>query len=128
MKSYVLNRSMKAHLSKQIRTALLAVGIITFASANAPANCVKVDNFSYSYPAYNANWSQDDCEAYAASGIGHAVAKRYLEAGARVVVAGCCDPCRYVARSTVPRARTSISGKVCVARSLSTATVSASNV
>src|SRR5689334_20536432 len=71
MKSYVLNRSMKAHLSKQIRTALLAVGIITFASANAPANCVKVDNFSYSYPAYNANWSQDDCEAYAASGIGH---------------------------------------------------------
>lgn len=56
---------------KQIRTALLTVGLFTLASVTAHAACAKADNFSFKYPAYSATWSQDDCEAYAASGIGH---------------------------------------------------------
>ncbi|MDB6059775.1 MAG: putative peptidoglycan binding protein [Verrucomicrobiales bacterium] len=71
MKSYVLYRSIKPSPILQTCGKILAAGLLAFGISNARAGCGHVDNFSYNYPAYNANWSQEDCENYAASGIGH---------------------------------------------------------
>jgi hypothetical protein len=68
MKSYVLFRSLKS-LTKP--KTLLAVGILAAAASRAYAGCGHADNFSHTYPAYDATWSQEDCENYAASGVGH---------------------------------------------------------
>lgn len=71
MKSYVQDRSKKSHRFIEICKTSIAAGLLTAAVSTAQAQCGHYDNFSYSYPAYNANWTQDQCEQYAASGIGH---------------------------------------------------------
>jgi hypothetical protein len=38
--------------------------------SSAYATCGIYDNFSYVYPPYSATWTQDECESYAAGGIG----------------------------------------------------------
>ncbi len=68
MKLYALYRSVELIDTWK---KVLAASLLGLAIPAAHAACGHADNFSFSYPAYNANWTQDQCEQYAASGIGH---------------------------------------------------------
>ncbi|MGZ5544063.1 MAG: hypothetical protein ACXWIU_05275 [Limisphaerales bacterium] len=71
MKRHVLYRSYKSLKPSKIWQTLFVAGLCAFGVSSAHAACGHADDFSHTYPAYDPTWSQDDCETYAASGIGH---------------------------------------------------------
>lgn len=59
----------QTHKTRALKEVLIA-GLLALAVSKARATCGIYDNFSYKYPAYSPNWTQSECENYAASGLG----------------------------------------------------------
>jgi hypothetical protein len=74
MKVHVLYQSHRSLQLLQTLRTVVAAGLLTATVTHVRATCGTFDNYSHSYPAYSTTWTQDDCEQYAASGIGHCYA------------------------------------------------------
>lgn len=71
MKPHVPFRSHDSRSSLKNWQSAIIAALCAFGIPSAHAACGHTDNFSYHYPAYSATWTKDQCEQYAASGIGH---------------------------------------------------------
>jgi hypothetical protein len=70
MNSHQNNQPCNSPYKTRALKGILIAGLLALAVPRAGATCGIYDNFSYKYPGYSANWTQSECENYAAGGLG----------------------------------------------------------